>query len=126
MRQIDGAGRGPGRNSALADALSQRLVAAKDRTVADVCASLRAIDPLALEMFDHQVTTTVVRVAVPVVEDDAFLQLWMPTSALAGPLFVGAADLFIGAGSDVRVGKPKTSGGRARSKARRAIRWTEG
>ncbi len=109
---LDAVRRGAGRrrSNPLAEALTQRLAAARDRRVVDVCASLRAIDPLALEMFDHQVTTSVVRVAVPVIEDDAFLQLWMPTSALAGPLFVGSADLFLGAGSDVRSPRPKSTG----------------
>ncbi len=110
MAQLDAGGRPRGRGpaSALGEALVQRLVAAKDRSVVEVCASLRAVDPLALEMFDHQVTTTAVRVAVPVVEDDAFMQLWLPTSALAGPLFTGSADLFLGEGAEVKAhgGKP--------------------
>lgn len=117
MAQIDSGGkprlgsRG-GRPDQLAEVISQRLVAAKDRTVADVCASLRDIDLLALEMFDHQVVVTPVRVPVPVVEDDAFLQLWLPSSALAGPLFTGSPDLFLGEGADVRM-----AGGRPGSRA---------
>ena len=121
MSQIDSggkprlAGRGS-RPDTLTEVLAQRLVAAKDRTVAEVCASLRDFDPLALEMFDHQVAVVPVRVPVPVVEDDAFLQLWLPSSALAGPLFTGSPDLFLGEGSDVRMtgGRPagkKAAGG---------------
>jgi hypothetical protein len=132
MAQIDSGGkprlgsRG-GRPDPLADVVAQRLVAAKDRTVAEVCASLRDLDPLLLEMFDHQVVVTPVRVPVPVVEDDAFQQLWLPSSALAGPLFTGSPDLFLGEGADVRMvggrppgkqggkpgaGKPQQGGGR--------------
>jgi hypothetical protein len=115
MAQIDSGGkprlgsRG-GRPDPLAEVVAQRLVAAKDRTVADVCASLRDIDLLALEMFDHQVVVTPVRVPVPVVEDDAFLQLWLPSSALAGPLFTGSPDLFLGDGSDVRMAAGRPGG----------------
>ncbi|MAS54802.1 MAG: hypothetical protein CMJ44_09325, partial [Pimelobacter sp.] len=117
MAQIDSGGkprlgsRG-GRPDPLAEVIAQRLVAARDRSVADVCASLRDIDLLALEMFDHQVVVTPVRVPVPVIEDDAFLQLWLPSSALAGPLFTGSPDLFLGEGADVR-----TVGGRPGEKS---------
>ncbi len=121
MAQLDSGGkprlgnRG-GRPDSLAEVMAQRLVGAKDRTVAEVCASLRDLDPLALEMFDHQVAVVPVRVPVPVVEDDAFLQLWLPSSALAGPLFTGSPDLFLGEGSDIRMtgGRPaakKSAGG---------------
>ncbi|MCY7395299.1 MAG: hypothetical protein LH468_03940 [Nocardioides sp.] len=108
MQQIDQGGRPRGRAPEQVDGLATRLVSAKDRTVADVCGSLRAIDPFALEMFDHQVTTSAVPVAVPAVEDDLFVQLWLPTSALAGPLFTGAPDLFLGGAPEIRgqVGKP--------------------
>lgn len=103
MAQIDSGAKGrSGGSNHLATTVAHRLAAAKDRPVADVIASLRAIDPLALEMFDHQVTTTSVRIAVPVIDDEIFTQLWMPTSALAGPLFTGSADLFMGEGADVR------------------------
>ena len=117
MAQIDSGGRPrlgsrSGRPDPLADVIAQRLVAAKDRTVAEVCASLRDLNPLVLEMFDHQVVVTPVRVPVPVVEDDAFLQLWLPSSALAGPLFTGSPDLFLGEGSDVRTVGGKPQGGR--------------
>ncbi|CAN5253885.1 hypothetical protein BH09ACT12_BH09ACT12_07170 [soil metagenome] len=126
MAQIDSGakprlGSRGGRPDPLAEIVAQRLVAAKDRTVAEVCASLRDMDPMALEMFDHQVVVTPVRVPVPVVEDDAFLQLWLPSSALAGPLFTGSPDLFLGEGSDVRMaaGRPpaaaKQAGGRQQS-----------
>ncbi|WP_323792004.1 hypothetical protein [Nocardioides sp.] len=118
MAQIDSGGKPrlgsrSGRSDPLSDVMAQRLVAAKDRTVAEVCASLRDLDPLVLEMFDHQVVVTPVRVPVPVVEDDAFLQLWLPSSALAGPLFTGSPDLFLGEGSDVRTVGGKPQGGRA-------------
>lgn len=118
MHQIDTGARPKGRPHPLVEALVQRLAAAKARPVGEVCASLRDVDPLALEMFDHQVTTTTVRVAVPVIEDDAFMQLWLPTSALAGPLFTGSSDLFMGDGADVRVlggAKPPARQGAARS-----------
>lgn len=103
MAQIDAGTKGrSGGSNHLATTVAHRLAAAKDRPVADVIASLRAIDPLALEMFDHQVTTTSVRIAVPVIDDEILTQLWMPTSALAGPLFTGSADLFMGEGAEVR------------------------
>ncbi|MGA8846145.1 MAG: hypothetical protein WB471_05980 [Nocardioides sp.] len=115
MAQIDSGskprlGSRGGRPDTLAEVLTQRLVAAKDRTVAEVCGSLRDLDPLALEMFDHQVAVVPVRVPVPVLEDDAFLQLWLPSSALAGPLFTGSPDLFLGEGSDVRTAGGRPSG----------------
>ncbi len=115
MAQIDSGGKARlgsrgGRPDPLAEVIAQRLVAAKARTVAGVCASLRELDPLLLEMFDHQVVVTPVRVPVPVVEDDAFLQLWLPSSALAGPLFTGSPDLFLGEGSDVRMSGTRPPG----------------
>ncbi len=113
MLQIDLGSRPKGRASGAAEALAQRLVAAKDRTAVEVVASLRAIDPFVLEMFDHEVTSTDVRVAVPVPEDEPFVQLWMSPSALAGPLVTGSADLFFGGGAEVRShgGKPPAARG---------------
>ncbi len=102
MQRIDLGGTPRGRSAGLAEAVADRLAAAKDRTVADVCASLRAVDPTVLELYGDQVGTSTVPVAVPVVDDDQFVQLWLPTSALAGPLVTGAADLFLGGRSEVR------------------------
>ncbi|WP_205473250.1 hypothetical protein [Nocardioides sp. SYSU D00038] len=113
MRQIDQGGQPRGRTSELAEALAARLVAARDRTVADVCSSLRAVGELATGMFDHQVGTTPVPVAVPVVDDDLFVQLWLPTSSLAGPLVTGSADLFLGGAPTYRGQAGRPSGGQA-------------
>ena len=66
MHQLDGGNRPKGRMSSVAESLTQRLVAARKRPVAEVVASLRAVDDFVLEMFDHQVAMTDVRVAVPV------------------------------------------------------------
>ncbi|WP_212722056.1 hypothetical protein, partial [Nocardioides dongxiaopingii] len=101
MHQLDTGQRPRGRSSSSIDVLAHRLVSARRRTVADVVASLRDIDPIVLEMFDHQVDVTDVRVAVPVLDDDAFGRLWLSPEALAGPLLLGSADLFLG-GSEPR------------------------
>ena len=131
MAQIDSGGKPrlgarSGRPDPLSDVIAQRLVAAKDRTVAEVCASLRDLDELLLEMFDHQVVVTPVRVPVPVVEDDAFLQLWLPSSALAGPLFTGSPDLFLGEGSDVRTVGGRPAGGKAQAGTSQGGRGRQG
>lgn len=124
MQQLDLGSRPKARGSAAAEALAQRLVAARNRTAVDVVASLRAIDPFVLEMFDHEVTTSDVRVAVPVPEDEPFVQLWMSPSALAGPLVTGAADLFLGGGAEIRSGggrpggRPAAGGGSTSSRKR--------
>ncbi len=102
MQRIDLGGSPRGRAAGVAEAVAERLADARDRTVADVCASLRAVDPTLLELYGDQVTTSTVPVAVNVVDDDQFVQLWLPTSALAGPLVTGAADLFLGGRSEVR------------------------
>lgn len=102
MRQLDLGTKPKGGLRGLSAALVQRLVAAGGRTVADVCGSLRDLEPTALALFDHQVVTTHVPVAVPVVDDELFVQLWLPTSALAGPLVTGSADLFLGGPAQVR------------------------
>ncbi len=110
MAQIDpgggpSAGRAAGRGGGfggLGQTVANRLSDARERRTADVIDSLRAVDPLALEMFDHQVVTTAVRVPVPVLDDETLTQLWMPTSALGGPLFTGSPDLFVGQGAEVR------------------------
>ncbi|WP_340539835.1 hypothetical protein [Nocardioides sp. GXZ039] len=110
MHQLDTGQRPRGRSSTSIDALAHRLVAARKRTVADVVASLRAIDPMVLEMFDHQVDVTDVRVAVPVLDDDEFGRLWLSPEALAGPLILGSADLFFGGRVETR--GPAGPGGR--------------
>ncbi|MCW2812637.1 MAG: hypothetical protein JWN84_92 [Nocardioides sp.] len=116
MHQLDGGSRPKGRVSPATESLVSRLVAARKRPVAEVIASLRAVDEFVLEMFDHQVTMTDVRVAVPVLEDDAFTQLWLSPEALAGPLVTGAADLFLGGRAEARPergagGRPGRPGG---------------
>ncbi len=102
MHRVDNGGAPRGRAAGVADAVAERLAGAKDRTVAEVCASLRAVDPTVLELYGDQVTTSTVPVAVNVVDDDQFVQLWLPTSALAGPLVTGAVDLFLGGRTEVR------------------------
>ncbi|MFB9312976.1 hypothetical protein [Nocardioides plantarum] len=111
MHQLDGGTRPKGRVSAATDSLVSRLVGARKRPVAEVVASLRAVDEFVLEMFDHQVTMTDVRVAVPVLEDDGLAQLWLSPEALAGPLVTGAADLFLGGHAESR---PERAAGRGR------------
>ncbi|WP_211348704.1 hypothetical protein [Nocardioides litoris] len=108
MHQLDGGSRPKGRSSAVVDSIVSRLLSARKRPVAEVLESLRAVDELVLEMFDHQVTTTDVRVAVPVLEDDAMASLWLSPEALAGPLVTGAADLFLGGRAEPR---PQQQGG---------------
>ena len=116
MHQLDGGTRPKGRTSAATDSLVSRLVSARKRPVAEVVASLRAVDEFVLEMFDHQVTMTDVRVAVPVLEDDGLAQLWLSPEALAGPLVTGAADLFLGGHAESRperaAGGGRPAGGR--------------
>ncbi|MDO9457605.1 hypothetical protein [Nocardioides sp.] len=102
MHQLDGGSRPKGRTSSATDSLVQRLVSARKRPVVEVVASLRNVDEFVLEMFDHQVTMTDVRVAVPVLEDDGLAQLWLSPEALAGPLVTGAADLFLGGHAEAR------------------------
>ncbi len=101
MSQMDGGPRARARTG-LTSAMTERLVSARGRTVGDVIASLRAVDPFVLELFDHQVTSSEVRVSVPVLEDDRFADLWLSSSALAGPLVTGAVDLFLGGASETR------------------------
>lgn len=109
MHQLDGGSRPKGRSSASVDSLVSRLVSARKRPVAEVVASLRAVDEFVLEMFDHQVTVSDVRVAVPVLEDDALAQLWLSPEALAGPLITGAADLFLGGRAEPRAERSERS-----------------
>ncbi|MEO9322870.1 hypothetical protein ABFT23_05225 [Nocardioides sp. C4-1] len=109
MHQLDGGGRPRGRTTAATESLVQRLVAARKRPVAEVVESLRKVDEFVLDMFDHQVEMTDVRVAVPVLDDDTLASLWLSPEALAGPLVTGAADLFLG-GSETRA--PQQGAGR--------------
>jgi len=102
MQELDLGGKPRGRVAGVGAAVAARLAAAKQRTVADVLTSLRAVDPFVAEVYGPQITTTPVRVAVPVVEDERLMELWLPTSALAGPLFTGATDLYVGPDSEVR------------------------
>lgn len=102
MQEIDLGGRPRGRATGVAAALAGRLAAARQRTVADVLASLRDVDASVRDGYGPQITTTAVRVPVPVVEDEQMMELWLPSSALAGPLFTGAADLFVGPDAEVR------------------------
>lgn len=102
MHQMDGGNRPKGRTSHGTESLVSRLVSARKRPVVEVITSLRDVDDFVLEMFDHQVTMSDVRVAVPVLEDDALAQLWLSPEALAGPLVTGAADLFLGGRSEPR------------------------
>ncbi len=119
MAQLDGGQRPRGRSTSSIDALAHRLVAARRRPVGEVSASLRAIDPFVLEMFDHQVGTAEVRVAVPVLEDDAFARLWLSPEALAGPLLLGAPDLFLGGRAEPRHQPAAArSGGQRRGRGR--------
>ncbi|WP_148613431.1 hypothetical protein [Nocardioides rubriscoriae] len=113
MHQLDGGSRpqGRGRTSSATESLVQRLVSARKRPVGEVITSLRAVDEFVLEMFDHQVTMTDVRVAVPVLEDDALTQLWLSPEALAGPLVTGAADLFLGGRAETRPERGGREGG---------------
>ena len=111
MHQLDGGSRPKGRTSSATESLVQRLVSARKRPVAEVVTSLRAVDEFVLEMFDHQVTMTDVRVAVPVLEDEAFTQLWLSPEALAGPLVTGAADLFLGGRAEPRPERGPGGGG---------------
>ncbi|GAA5144143.1 hypothetical protein GCM10023340_11250 [Nocardioides marinquilinus] len=102
MQQIDQGARSRGRAHGTADALANRLAAARKRTVAEVVESLRDIDPFVLEVFGDEVGVTDVRVAVPVVDDDALAGLWLSPQALAAPLVTGAADLFLGGRAEPR------------------------
>ena len=78
-----------------------RLSKARGRTVADVCASLRMVDPLAIEMFNDQIRAHDTRTVAPTVNDDRFSDLWLRPEA-SSPLIVGQRHLFLPSGEGFR------------------------